>query len=177
MNRIPTLPYRPHATALAAPRPGEERVLIALGVASGSFGAGAVALWFLIVDAITRVPMFSPSLAGAVVFQGASPSATQSIDLSLVAGFSIVHFLAFAAFGIATTFALHALRLQAASFQGLFMIFMTLNAAVLLAIFGIAPEIGDTLGWFAICGANAAAALAMVFCLNEMPSLEDVNAE
>ncbi|MDG2051152.1 MAG: hypothetical protein P8M78_13425 [Myxococcota bacterium] len=170
---MPTLPYRPQTVALAAPQPREEKILLALGIASGSFGAGAVALWFLLVDAITRVPMFSPSLAGAVVLQGAAPSASVPINLSLVAGFSIVHFLAFAVFGIATTFALHALKLKAASIQGIFMIFMALNAGLLLAILGLAPGIGQTLGWFSICGANAAAAVAMAFCLNAMPKIED----
>ena len=53
------------------------------------------------------------------------------------------------------------------------MIFMALNAGVLLAILSFDPELGVTLGWFSICGANAAAALAMAFCLNAMPKIED----
>ncbi len=170
---MPTLPYRPQSVALAAPQPREEKMLIALGVAAGSFGAGAVALWFLLVDTLTRVPMFSPSLAGAVLLEGAAPSASVPINLSLVAGFSLVHFAAFAVFGIATTFALHALKLKAASVQGIFMIFMALNAGVLLAVLGFDSQLGVTLGWFSICGANAAAAFAMAFCLNAMPKIED----
>ena len=74
---MPTLPYRPQSVALAAPQPREEKMLIALGVAAGSFGAGAVALWFLLVDTLTRVPMFSPSLAGAVLLVSPAPAVAE----------------------------------------------------------------------------------------------------
>lgn len=80
------------------------------GFFAGAIGAAAVALFFLVADAIERVPLWTPSLVGDVVLRGGEPTGEVSIDLATVALFSIVHGAAFVAYGVLCAAVLSRLR-------------------------------------------------------------------
>jgi len=50
------------------------------GFIAGLIGAGAVALWFLIVDVIAGRPFFTPAMLGSAVFWGVRDPAQVGIE-------------------------------------------------------------------------------------------------
>ncbi len=65
------------------------------GFIAGLIGAGAVALWFLIVDVIAGRPFFTPAMLGsAVFFQEHDPSKVV-IAFSRVVPYTMIHVCAF----------------------------------------------------------------------------------
>jgi len=148
------------------------RKVMARGAIAGSFGAGTLALWFLVVDALMRTPMWSPSLMGDIVLKGAQPAAGASVDLGLVAGFSLVHFALFTAFGIAVTWALRLIRTRPFSLLGVAFIAVALHGSFVVADLVLFPGLGDALGWIFVGAGNVAAAVSMALCLAALPSAD-----
>src|SRR5260370_24627648 len=64
------------------------------GFIAGCIGAGAVALWFLVVDAINGRPFFTPAMLGGAVFFGDQPSQVV-IEYSRVIVYTMIHVSAF----------------------------------------------------------------------------------
>jgi len=69
------------------------------GITVGLIGAAIVMLWFFIVDLAAGVPLRTPALLGAALFDGARyVDATPTARL--VAGYTAVHLLGFVALGV-----------------------------------------------------------------------------
>jgi hypothetical protein len=71
------------------------------GMIAGVIGAATVALWFLILDTAAGRPFYTPTVLGSALFRRgalASPE-TLSVSLEMVAMFTWVHTLVFAALG------------------------------------------------------------------------------
>ncbi len=66
---------------------------------AGAIGGSTLALFFLGVDLIHGQPLYTPSLLGAMLFSGAAPHQVTDVRMDMVAYFTVVHFVAFAAFG------------------------------------------------------------------------------
>lgn len=99
--------------------------LVREGMVAGLLGAGAVALWFLILDSAEGHPFTTPSVLGqVVVFRNLEP-VVASPDWTAVAAYTAVHVAAFLLFGLLVT----ALVFQAdKSRLALFALFMLLVA-------------------------------------------------
>lgn len=152
---------------------GASAVVAARGAIAGCFGAGTVAIWFLVIDALTRTPMWSPSVVGAAVLRGQPASTAAGVDLSMVAAFSLVHVVLFMAFGVAATLTMRRFAVRSASMVAVAGLAIGLQAGfVALAVF-IAPGIGDALGWATVSGGNLAAAISMSVCLEALPEPGD----
>ena len=141
---------------------GEWAPVVREGFLAGMIGAAIVAVWFLAHDAFKGQPFRTPALLGAAVFQGiADPSAVQ-IQAGLIFGYTVLHGLAFAAFGIVAAFLLVAAERQPVLLLGLFMLF----AAFEVLFFGLVTILGQSLlgalVWWAIFVANLLAAAGML---------------
>src|SRR5688500_8768490 len=90
---------RPQPVSAQKPRIGSAEI-IGDGVAAGLIGASAVALWFLVIDAALREPLFTPSLVASALLVGTPATADHAVDLNMVAAFTAFHSLAFIVFGI-----------------------------------------------------------------------------
>ncbi len=165
-------PQSNRSLAAVLPSPHVARLIVAQGAIAGCFGAGALAIWFLLVDALVRQPMWSPSLVGNVILNGASVTAPVAIDLSAVAIFSIVHCLLFAGFGIVMTFALNRAGIRPLSLVGVALLAAALQAGVVVTTGILAPGLGGALGWMFVTAGNAVAAVTMAICLNALPAAE-----
>src|SRR5262249_310182 len=64
-------------------------------------GAAAVAVWFLLYDLVPGVPFRTPALLGAVLFHGLRDTADLVISPRPVIEYTILHGIAFIAYGIA----------------------------------------------------------------------------
>src|SRR5215208_2072001 len=80
--------------------PRRERSVLREGVIGGLLGAATVAVWYLIFDLARGRPFLTPSLLGSAVFYGVRDPAGMDPALGPVLGYTILHGLAFVAFGV-----------------------------------------------------------------------------
>lgn len=131
------------------------------GFYAGSIGAAAVALFFLVSDAIQSTALFTPSLVGSVLLSGATPSRDVPVDLEMVGLFSVFHGAAFVAFGIVCAWILARLDeipdlplVALACFVGL-----EIGAVFLSRL--LSPDLASVIGHGLIATANVLAAIGM----------------
>lgn len=135
------------------------------GAMAGLYGASAVAMWFLVVDAVVREPLATPSLVGGVLLRGLAPAAALSVDLFSVALFTIVHCALFVLFGIAYAWVLARLE-HTPDFPLIgISVFVPLELGFVAATRLLVPDVAATLGHGYIVVGNAFAALAMAWYL------------
>lgn len=70
---------------------------------TGLLGAGAVALWFLVVDTLAGRPFVTPSILGQVILFGQTTPVTETVQWSAVAAYSALHVAAFLVIGAVAT--------------------------------------------------------------------------
>lgn len=70
------------------------------GFVAGLIGAGAVALWFLVVDVVNGRPFFTPAMLGSALFWGVSDPAQVDIAFPAVIGYTMVHVVLFGVVGV-----------------------------------------------------------------------------
>jgi hypothetical protein len=132
------------------------------GIWAGLLGAAAVAIWFLVYDTAAGVPLRTPALLGAALFQGLrEPSAVQ-ITLPLVLQYTVVHGAAFVVFGIAAAGLLTLADRDPRLLFGLVMLFCCFEVffAALLTI--LAEWLLEAIPWWTILGGNLLAAIVML---------------
>jgi len=101
----------------------------------GGIGGGLVALFFLLFDTVTLgQPLFTPSLIGSVLFDGASPESVHTVNMMAVAKYTAVHFIAFGAAGVGFSLVTHLAELRAR------------HPAVVIAFAFLVLELGFWLG-------------------------------
>jgi hypothetical protein len=139
---------------------------------SGAIGGSAVALYFLAVDLLNGQPLFTPSLMGSVLFEGASAAAVSGVRLDMVAYYSVVHFVAFGALGGAISVSVHEVELRA---RHPLLVLIGLFALFELGFFAVAslllPGVVERLGPWQVAAANfaAAAAIAVFLMISHQP--------
>ena len=135
--------------------------IIREGLVSGAIGAAAVALWFLVIDAVAGRILYTPAALGSAVFLGAENPESVSMSAGIIAGYTAVHLAGFIAIGILAA----ALFLQAEAeppvLLGAVLLFVTLEAFVIGVIAILAAWLLATIGWWTIAAANLIAAAAM----------------
>src|SRR5689334_16420801 len=72
------------------------------GVVAGALGGAVVALWYLLCDTIGGRPFHTPALLGAIIFNGLRGHDVGTATLAAVLSFTVLHFAAFIAFGLAS---------------------------------------------------------------------------
>ena len=162
----------PGTVSQAAPKdpPAEAPNVYAEGILAGLVGAGAIALWFLILDTLRGRPFYTPTLLGSVLFGGGaglSAPAQLPASLDLVLSFTWVHVLAFLLIGVAAA-RLLALAERDPDFGfGVVLLFVVFEFGFVVVSLVFAEPILHALAWQAVLVGNliAAAAMAAVFRL------------
>jgi hypothetical protein len=71
------------------------------GVVAGMLGASVVAVWFLILDLVTRgLPFFTPSLLGSIIFAGVTPDQVTGLSGAAIFAYTGLHGILFLAAGL-----------------------------------------------------------------------------
>ena len=145
-------------TAMARGQPSVLRE----GVIAGVIGAAVVAVWFLLFDIARGRPLLTPSLLGAAVFYGVTTPDGVPVALGPIVGYTILHVLAFIAFGVAAASVISVSEREPA----LFIAFVILFAAFEMFFFAIVAALGQSLMgaivWWAILVGNLLASGAML---------------
>lgn len=131
------------------------------GVFVGLIGASAVALWFLVIDAALREPLFTPSLVASALLRGTPASPEHDVDLSMVAAFTAIHSFLFILFGIAASWVVdqfqHTPDLPLISIGT----FIALEGGFVIATKLFVPDLAATIGHGFIVAGNVFAAVGM----------------
>jgi len=130
-------------------------------LASGLLAAGAVALWFLVVDLVQGQLLFTPAALGSALLQGARGVNEVDVSASTVIGYTLVHFAAFMGAGfIAAPLVTRAERYPPI-LLGLVLLFVTLEVFFFGLIAIVALWLLDAISWVEILVGNLLAAFAM----------------
>ena len=129
---------------------------------SGAYASAAVALLFLVIDAVRGDPFFTPSLMGSMLLLGSTPSPELPVRADMVAYYSLIHVAAFALIG--TGFTLACLRFDGLArglliFPAAVFATLTLGAACLDAV--LFPGLVGAIGLAPLVAANLSAAVVM----------------
>lgn len=130
------------------------------GTIVGALGATAVAVWFLIIDAIAAHPLHTPRALGAALFSVLGPLGLESPTLYVVA-YTVVHYILFIVAGLIATAVIHASQREPTVLAGAFVLFVVLE----LAFYGFVSLLANTLlqelAWYNVALGNLLAAVVM----------------
>jgi hypothetical protein len=148
------------------------------GVVAGVVGAVAVAAWFLLIDLIQGRPLFTPAALGSALFLGAGDLAMVEVSLWTVAGYTVLHFLAFVAVGLVAAIVLGEAEERPPLILGVMLLFVVFEALFLGLLAVVAEFLLGPLAWWSIALGNLVAVLAMgIFLWKKHPKLKEALGE
>ena len=146
------------------PVPLDATQLYQEGMLGGVLGALTIALWFLLLDAISGRPLFTPTVLGTALFRGGaglgSPE-TLPVSIEMVAMFTWVHLLVFAALGGIVARLLGHVEHHPQSGFGVLLLFVVFQFGFIVAAAVVAAPVLRVLSVWSILVANLLAAAVM----------------
>ena len=140
-----------------------ERSVLREGIVAGLIGAAVVAIWFFVFDLLRGHPFLTPTLLGSFVFFGVSTPAGLAPAVGPILGYTVLHGLAFVAFGIVAA----TMMAMSEREPSLFVAFVILFAAFEVCFFGVLSIVGPAmqaaLVWWAVLVGNLLASIAMLW--------------
>jgi len=152
------------ATPVLSARAGEASHVYEEGIAAGLIGAGVIALWFLVLDAVQGRPLYTPTVLGSALFGHAQAlDAPEQLLVSTETAlmFTWVHVLIFAMLGgVAARLLVLAERDPNYGF-GILLLFVAFEFGFLVVAMIFAEGVLRAVAWPAILVGNLLAAGAM----------------
>jgi hypothetical protein len=142
---------------------GAQRSVLREGVVAGVIGAVIVAAWFLVVDAVRGQPLQTPQFLGEALFFGVRTPVGLHPSLPIVLGYTVVHGLAFIAFGIIAAAVLAASEAEPTLVIAVVILFAAFETFFLGVVGVLGRAAQDLLPWWEILVANFLAAVAMLW--------------
>ncbi len=140
-----------------------ERSVLREGIVAGVIGAAVVAIWFFVFDHLRGRPDLPPPLLGSFVFFGVNTPAGVEPAVGPILGYTILHGLAFVAFGVVAA----TMMAMSEREPSLFIAFVILFAAFEVFFFGVLSIVGRAmqaaLVWWAVLIGNLLASIAMLW--------------
>jgi hypothetical protein len=137
------------------------------GIVAGCIGAAVVAVWFLVFDLARGTPLLTPALLGNLVFYGVNNPTGLQVSLGPVLGYTLLHGLAFIAFGVVAASLMAASEREPALviavvvlFACFEVFFLALEGALGQSVFGTAVS------WSVLVGNFLAAAAMLAYFLS-----------
>lgn len=156
--------YIHHATREAQPLEpvtlGRNPLLVR-GALTGLVGAGAVALWFLVLDIVQGRPFHTPAALGSLVFLGASSPADVQVGAAVILAYTVLHVGVFVAVGVLLEWAAERLEHAPGMWLMALLVLITLEGIVLATSASLGDAILGAIGIWAIAVANLLAVAAM----------------
>jgi len=137
--------------------------LLERSVVTGLVGAGAVALWFLLLDAVRGQPLFTPAALGSALLGQAAGDTAVRITPGVVAFYTVLHLGAFTLAGLLFTLAAERLERSPGLLYLAVMAFIVLDAVFFPVVALLGEWLMGTLAIWAMAVANALAVGAMTW--------------
>lgn len=131
------------------------------GLIGGLVGALVVAVWFLVCDSIGGQPLRTPELIGSTIF-GVGNLDGPAISLSLVAGYTVLHFFLFVAVGIAAAVLMAQAETEPLFVLGMMAVFVIAEVFFFGLVTLADSSLPEALGWWKIVVGNLGALAAMI---------------
>jgi hypothetical protein len=141
----------------------EQRSVLREGVIGGLLGAATVALWFLVFDFARGKPFLTPALLGAAVFSGIRDPAAFPIEVGAILGYSVLHALAFIAFGVVAASLIAVSEREPALFIAVIILFACFEMFFLGALGALGRSMAGAVVWWAILVGNMLSAIVMLW--------------
>ena len=142
-----------------------DRSVLREDIVAGLVGAAVVALWFFVFDLLRGRPFLTPTLLGSFVFFGVNTPVGMQPALGPILGYTVLHGLAFVAFGIVAA----TMMAMSEREPALFVAFVVLFAAFEVFFFGVLSVLGQgiqaALVWWSVLVGNLLASVAMLWFL------------
>ena len=116
------------------------RSVLREGIVTGLIGATVVAVWFLVFDLARGKPLFTPALLGNALFYGVNNPLGLEVTLGPVIGYTIIHGLAFIAFGVIAASVMSVSESEPA----VFVAFVILFACFEVFVLGVVGALGQS---------------------------------
>src|SRR5438034_6942513 len=143
------------------------------GFVAGLIGAGAVALWFLIVDVIAGRPFFTPAMLGSAVFWGVRDPAGVVIEYSRIIGYTMIHVSAFIIVGTVAAALAAEVEVAPPTLYLLVVMFAVVEFGFYIMLALLAQPLLGALTWWNVAIGNAIAAYGMGYYLwREHPKIK-----
>ena len=142
---------------------GEPRSVLREGIVAGLIGAVVVAAWFFVYDLARGRPFFTPGLLGAFVFYGVNTPIGLEPALGPILGYTLLHGLAFIAFGVIAASLMAMSDREPALFVGFIILFACFEAFffAMVQVFGLSKA--GELTWWSVLVGNLLASVAMLW--------------
>ncbi len=142
-----------------------ERSVLREGIVAGLIGAATVAVWFFVFDLARGRPFLTPGVLGALVFYGADPPLAAVPSAGPILGYTILHGLAFVAFGVMAATIMAMSEREPALFIGFVVLFACFEAFFFGVLGAFGQSMHGALVWWAVLVGNVLASLAMLWYL------------
>ncbi|MGH7398038.1 MAG: hypothetical protein ACRELW_10925 [Candidatus Rokuibacteriota bacterium] len=135
------------------------------GITVGLIGAAIVMLWFFIVDLAAGVPLRTPALLGAALFDGAQDMTAVTPTARLVVGYTAVHLAAFVVFGLGVAGLFALAEREERVLALIFMLGCCLGVVFLAMVYVLSQWLGQAMTPWTFLTGHIFAALAVVALL------------
>ena len=142
--------------------PGE-RSVVREGIVAGLIGAVVVAVWFFVFDLLRGRPFLTPTLLGSMVFFGVQTPTGLEPAVGPILGYTILHGLAFIAFGVVAATMMAMSEREPALFIAFVILFASFEVFVFGVVGALSKSILGALVWWAILVGNLLASVAMLW--------------
>jgi hypothetical protein len=147
-----------------------DRAMICLdGVIAGLIGAAIVAIWFLFMDAVTHLPLYTPTVLGEGLFlgeQGLASNAGEQVSPKLTLMYSGIHGLVFVVLGVIAAYLLLLPQRKLHLGIALLALFLVLELGFVGTAFVLAKPVLNELAWPIVLTGNFLAAYGMACYLS-----------
>jgi hypothetical protein len=140
-----------------------QRSVLREGTIAGLLGAATVAIWFLIFDALRGKPLLTPALLGSAVFYGLKDPTGIEPALAPILGYTILHGLAFIAFGVVVAAFIALSESEPALFIAVIILFACFEMFFLGVLGAVGASLIGAVVWWAILVGNMLAAIVMLW--------------
>jgi hypothetical protein len=135
--------------------------IVAEGTDVGIIGGLAVALWFLVLDAIAGRPLRTPSLLGQVVLLGDPTPDSGTIIFGAILLYTAFHFIVFALLGMGLVAVVHWGIENPVVRYALLPIFLAFEVIFYGLLEVLSERTGELFPFWAVVSANTLAAISM----------------
>lgn len=140
----------------------ERHAVLREGLITGLLGGSGVALWFLIVDAVAGVPLFTPTTLGAALLALDPEALSPVAALLVIAGYTVFHYAAFVVVGSGAVVLVHFGERQPEVLALVLILFVIIEMGFygMVAVFS-ATRLLNGLEWYQIALGNLLATVLM----------------
>jgi len=152
-----------HSLADFGPEVLRHHRLVTEGLITGLYGAAAVAVAFLLFDALTRVPFYTPAALGSLLFLGASSPEQVRISFGVVAAYTVFHLVGFALVGVVVAWSAERLQRMPSMWLVWLLAFIMAEGVFFGTAGGSSQWVMGSIGWWAIGLGNLIGIAAMAW--------------